>query len=530
MNNEHGVSRLCPVQLAKHCACDCGGQIWVCATVNGGDLHAVFEHIHAIICEAKHVAVVDAEFKWNQADAISSCAWQLSNVFQARTAANATLWLHQHIGCFGQCIVVLCQINTRAQQRIELARAEVGLNVNKIQEVIKDYYATLNVLDFNNVIAMLFEILTGFLSIQFGSGNSKIGDFSKFEIFLQRILGLCFDSNAEIDVAGAAKTSELDEVDESFFEFTSVDLFQIEDRIDQIHQGVLTFQDCDNFQIPVEPVLINETISNLIFVQDPNLENVVNAATSAVVPPSNSDGFGLRISFDLKLLKSIPKAILFALFSPKILLPIMVMLKALGSNVVEIIKSLMDFGKRFIKLVLEIMSQIGGIFIQELFKLIKQDLQNLIQAIILDVTKETSQTRLRIILRLVEILLTVARLIKDWRQCKSVVDEILQLLKIAISGFGDTIPKPLLVATKLLSGYSASRAFVNTIEEYQKIGLPTGPMPDGSPNLGLAAIFAQLTGNKKEEDENSKVEGITGYGTWVPGGIVMPMNLGGKKI
>jgi hypothetical protein len=402
--------------------------------------------------------------------------------------------------------------------------------INKIQEVIKDYYATLNVLDFNNVIAQLFEILTGFLSIQFGSGNAKIGDFSKFEIFLQRILGLCFDSNKEIDVAGNAKTSELDEVDESFFEFTSVDLLQIEDRIDQIHQGVLVFQDCDNFTIPVEPVTINETISNLVYIQDASIGGVIDAATSAVVPPSNSEGFGLKISFDLKLLKNIPKAILFALFSPKILLPIMVMLKALGSNIVELIKSLMDFAKKFIKLVIEIMSQIGAIFIQELFKLIKQDLQNLIQAIILDVTKETSQTRLRIILRLVEILLTVARLIKDWRQCKSVVDEILQLLKIAISGFGDTIPKPLLAATKLLSGYSASRAFVNTIEEYQKIGLPTGPMPDGSPNLGLAAIFAQLTGNKKEEDENSKVEGITGYGTWVPGGIVLPMNLGGKKI
>ena len=181
-------------------------------------------------------------------------------------------------------------------------------------------------------------------------------------------------------------------------------------------------------------------------------------------------------------------------------------------------------------MVSQIMSQIGAIFIQELFNIIKKDIQNLLQAIILDVTKETSQTRLRIILRLIEIILTVSRLIKDWRECKGVVDEILQLLKIAISGFGDTVPKPLLIATKLLSGYSASRAFVNSIEEYQKVGLPTGPMPDGSPNLGLASLFSQLKANKKEEDENSKVEGITGYGTWVPGGIVMPMNLSGKKI
>ena len=62
--------------------------------------------------------------------------------------------------------------------------------INKISETLKDYYASLDILDFNNVIAMLFEMLTGFLSIQSGSGNLKIGDFSKFQIILQRILGL----------------------------------------------------------------------------------------------------------------------------------------------------------------------------------------------------------------------------------------------------------------------------------------------------------------------------------------------------
>ena len=402
--------------------------------------------------------------------------------------------------------------------------------INKISETLKDYYASLDILDFNNVIAMLFEMLTGFLSIQSGSGNLKIGDFSKFQIILQRILGLCFDSNKEIDVAGTSKTSELDEVDESFFEFTSVDLFEIEERINNIYQGVIVFEDCDNVNIPIDPVLINDAISDLIFISGQTVDTAIDNASSAVVNASNDNGFGIKINFDLSLLKNLPKSILFALLSPKVLLPIMVMLKSLGSTIGDLVKSLMDFVKKFFRMVSQIMSQIGAIFIQELFNIIKKDIQNLIQAIILDVTKETSQTRLRIILRLIEIILTVARLIKDWRECKGVVDEILQLLKIAISGFGDTVPKPLLVATKLLSGYSASRAFVNSIEEYQKVGLPTGPMPDGSPNLGLASLFSQLKANKKEEDENSKVEGITGYGTWVPGGIVMPMNLSGKKI
>ncbi len=131
MNDKHGVSRLRPMELAKHCACNCGGQIWICATVDGGDLHAVFEHIHAFVDKAKHVAVVNAKLKRHQAHAIGCSVRQLSDVLQTRAATNATLRLHHHIGGLGQRVVVLCQINTRAQQRVELARAEVGLNVNK---------------------------------------------------------------------------------------------------------------------------------------------------------------------------------------------------------------------------------------------------------------------------------------------------------------------------------------------------------------------------------------------------------------
>jgi hypothetical protein len=45
-----------------------------------------------------------------------------------------------------------------------------------------------------------------------------------------------------------------------------------------------------------------------------------------------------------------------------------------------------------------------------------------------------------------------------------------------------------------------------TIEELQKNGLPTGPLPDGSPNLALIAITSQLEGSSKENLENGKVE------------------------
>jgi hypothetical protein len=62
------------------------------------------------------------------------------------------------------------------------------------------------------------------------------------------------------------------------------------------------------------------------------------------------------------------------------------------------------------------------------------------------------------------------------------------------------------LAVPALPGYSANRAFINQIEQLQKLGLPTGPLPDGSPNLGLIAGFAALQGQSKELNENAKVE------------------------
>ena len=50
----------------------------------------------------------------------------------------------------------------------------------------------------------------------------------------------------------------------------------------------------------------------------------------------------------------------------------------------------------------------------------------------------------------------------------------------------------------------------NVTENLQKLGLPTGDMPDGSPNLMLPSIFQQLKGNNEESLNNSKTE------VWVP--------------
>jgi hypothetical protein len=117
-----------------------------------------------------------------------------------------------------------------------------------------------------------------------------------------------------------------------------------------------------------------------------------------------------------------------------------------------------------------------------------------------------------IILRLVGLAIAVAQLIKDYRQCKPLLEDILAiLLLINSTGVGrrigqNQIPISLLALTKLLPGFSPQRAFINVIEELQSLGIPTGLLPDGSPNLMLLYNLATHKGSDKEKSENGKLE------------------------
>jgi hypothetical protein len=190
----------------------------------------------------------------------------------------------------------------------------------------------------------------------------------------------------------------------------------------------------------------------------------------------------------------------------------------------------MDFLREFKRQAINIISKIGAIFIKELFEIIKRDIKTLIQQIILDLAKEQADKRIIMILKLVQLLITVAQFVRDWRECKSVVDELLSLLQIATTGWGGEIPLPLTFASRLLDGYSATRAFIGTIEELQKMGIPTGPLPDGSPNLTVLSMFGQMKAMSLEEAENGKVQIAIGPLAMTPAGLTVPASAFGKKM
>jgi hypothetical protein len=287
-------------------------------------------------------------------------------------------------------------------------------------------------------------------------------------------------------------------------------------------------------KLPVDSSSIIDSLDQLNFIPDEDLVEASNNVTDSLINNPEWTKIGLRgdiqASVNLNFIKLISQGLVSGMMVPKILLPIMVMLKSIGNNIDDRINSLMDFLREFKSRAIDFISKVGAIFVKELFNIIKKDIKNLIQQIVLDLAREKVDKRIIMILKLIQLLITVAQFIRDWRECKSVVDELLSLLQIATTGWGGEIPLPLALASRLLDGYSSTRAFIGTIEELQKMGIPTGPMPDGSPNLTVLSMLGQMKAMSVEEAENGKVQIAIGPLAITPAGLTVPSSAFGKKI
>jgi hypothetical protein len=58
--------------------------------------------------------------------------------------------------------------------------------------------------------------------------------------------------------------------------------------------------------------------------------------------------------------------------------------------------------------------------------------------------------------------------------------------------------------SKFRSGYSEARANLQIVKEFQKVGIPTGAMPSGAPNLMTQSFFGAQQGSETERSLNSK--------------------------
>jgi len=421
-----------------------------------------------------------------------------------------------------------------------------GGTQNKVIDFLKDYYSTIKLVDSVDFTATLINIISGAISIKAKLGSDEITEQSKFLLVLQRILGLCFDSRREIDVSGVSKIAELDGVDETFFEATEVDLRNIDLRISNIQSGVMEFQDCNNVKLPVDyETIVNQLIDfreNENLSTEAQVQNIIDVANTVfenpdwkVFLPTN---FNLEIAVNKELIKQIPIAMAGSVLGPKVLFPIFVLLQVVENDatglfnqvvtsantyvqsgnttaggVNNIVNNQVDFMKVFQSFNVDVTSKIGAIFIKQLFELLKKDIINLLSSVVKDIAKGRLEKKYLTIARLIDIALIIQQVVRgvdDYRRCKSLVDDILIILKL-LSGLappGSNIPAPLLLLSDFLPGTSPERSSINAIAELQKLGIPTGVLPDGSPNLMLLYNLANNKGAEKEKSENGKIQAI----------------------
>jgi hypothetical protein len=423
---------------------------------------------------------------------------------------------------------------------------------NQVGTLLSDYYSTIKLVDSVDIGAQIVNLLSGSMNVSAELGSGEIANQSAFFKILQRILGLCFDSKREIDVSGISKIAELDGVDDTFFELNEVDLRNIEVEISNIQNGVIEFVDCGNVKLPVNnDVLISELINFRDNLSGQSLNEQVETIEKIIDSISqNPDwdqqsitGLNLGLSINTSVLKKIPLAVAAGVLTPKVLLPIFTLLavvqnekdstysqaitdfntfagsaNTLSNQTSNVVTNGVDFLKKFRTFSINTVSEIGALYLRTLFEILKKDIINLLKVVISDVKNSKVQKLYRIILRYVELAVAVGQLIDDYRKCKSLIDNILQILKLINGKINlpkPEIPPPLLALTPLLPGTSPERSTINFIQVLQSYGIPTGALPDGSPNLMSLYAYALNLGQEKEKDENGKVEILTAAG--VPG-------------
>jgi hypothetical protein len=425
---------------------------------------------------------------------------------------------------------------------------------NKVGEFISDYYSTINLIDPVDIGAQIVNVISGAVNISAKVGFGELQNQSKFALLVQRILGLCFDNRTEIDVSGISKIAELDGVDDSFYELNEIDLRTIDQTISNIQNGVMEFEDCDNVKVPVDSEsLVDQLIqfrnsasgqTNEQKVQ--TLENILDSISQnpewRLKIPTN---FNANVAIDQNIIKKISLAIAAAVLTPKNLLPVFSLLYVIQSGATytynqavtsgntfissantvnsqgsNIIVDGSDFLRKWKTFAIEMITKINVIFLETLFLILKRDLLLLIGEVIVDIKAGKANKKNSTILTLLGIALSVAAFLKtrdDFRKCKSILLDIQSILllvektdvlrKLGLGKGFNEIPTSLIAFAKLLPGYSSERAYLNVIEGLQAFGLPTGTLPDGSPNLMLLYSKIFNDGIAKEK-KNEKVEGF----------------------
>jgi hypothetical protein len=409
-------------------------------------------------------------------------------------------------------------------------------NKTSVSDFLMDYYGSIDIFNFDILSTNIKNELTGSFSFGLDKSEEEVKSENEFMLILKRIMGICSDPNAKIDVAGTAKLSDVDTIDDSFFEPTNMEESISFKKANYTKNGVITFEDCDNVELPLN--LKSELFSQDDLINQPTNIKKIDSLNKYVDDISNDPNwkkFNLQIKADFQksIITKLPIIILKTILSPKVMFGFLIMIKSikgeLANEIDDKYDTLKDFMKTFKKFVVDFIREVTAIYVKKLFEIVKKNIKLLVESILLEIVKETKVKQLQMYSTIVYILMSVGQTITDYQNCKSVIDEILKLLNLGLTKLNLGLPPFILASASLLGGVSDTRSVSNVLENLQGLGLPTGAAPDGTPNLMNQAIASIVKGMNKEVAENGKTEVFIPPLTITPAGVTLPSKGSGKS-
>ncbi len=411
-------------------------------------------------------------------------------------------------------------------------------NQSTVSAFLNDYFQSIDVFNIDNLIGNILNKLFSTFDTTNKTPDSFLIDVEKFFKIITRLMGVCSDPSQRIEVAGTAKVSDDEELSDDFFTVSDIELRSIEQKVDNIQNGLITFVGCDNILLPNNPVAVNKALNQII--TENKTEKKIDLLLKNINGLSKDPNWSISIGglnildYILKeMVLDLPTLLMKTILSPKMMLGFMIMFKAIKTSGVntlnEYYDGLLDFIKKFKKTVFRLSKDIVEIFIEELFKAIKKNIKILVEDILLDIIKERTNKYYAIYSTIVYSLLQLTQAFVDFKNCKNVIDEILKLLNLGLNNLGTGLPQYVLAGASQLDGVSDTRAFSNVIKNLQKNGLPTGPNADGTPNLMNIAMKSLIEGQNFEQFTRGKTEIYIPPLTITPAGITLPSKGVGKS-
>ena len=387
-------------------------------------------------------------------------------------------------------------------------------NDRKVTEFLRDYFDSIDVYGNTNFLAVINNVLAGAIDIQIPKGALDVELEGKFGEIIKRLMGICGDDDSGAD-GGSISSNPLsrlsdDEEDiDSFFNFGPQELRNLEDETALKLKGLIRFVTCDSIEGKLNIDLINNGLTDLLNENDPLVEDMLINQTLDDSIDGLDFSLGLKLpniglDFDLNLLKKLPLILISLILTPKILLPLAIVIIALGgtlnaADILDLLKQIWGLIKRIIKRIITFILEV-------LYEEIKRAIMELIRKIMAQILDERNMKTLAVIQSLLNILTMILETLEDFLNCKNVLNTLLGLVTIPPIPTTINIPMPLLFATALRPGFSDTRAFQNVLENFQQAGLNTEDHADGSPNQMVLAMYNTIKGIEKERVENSVVK------------------------